>query len=434
MCPNKNPTLPIKPFWGVCNVFGQKEYIKLHTILSANKIQSEKTVNFLRSVFVSERNVVVLSVSILLILIPLSAWWNVLPLYFEDLGASQVEIGLIYSLINITSYGLQLPGGLLADRYGRRLLIALPTFSFIFCYFVAGVAWAWPIAAVAIIVANFFSGIQGPAFTSIIAESVEDKKQGTAFGMFEFFIDLGFVIGPLIGAMLIPFYGYTMFFYATGLVSGFSAFIRLVFLRETLPEKMQKSGRKFVLPKFDKNFLFFLFGCCLFSFTGGLLMPIMARYAQDIIGLSFSQIELMFSVSMVAMLIASIPCGKCIERIGAKKCLGIAFLVADLTVGLWAYSWSFEVALLIMSFSSAFVTLNYVGYNALISQLTVPETRGMAIGFSSLMLGVSAGVGSFVGPLLWVDLAPATPFLLTAVVCIPAALLLIKVDTAQKIG
>lgn len=120
----------------------------------------------------------------------------------------------------------------------------------------------------------------------------------------------------------------------------------------------------------------------------------------------------MFSLSMVAMLFASTPSEKLAGRIGAKKCLTVAFLGAGLTTALWSYSRSIEVAILVMTISSAFVTLNYIGYNALISHLTVFESRGVVIGFSSLLLGIFAGIGSFMEPLLWANFFPALPFLL----------------------
>jgi MFS family permease len=387
--------------------------------------------SFLRSIFVSERNVVMISVSILLVLIPLSAWWNVFPLYLENLGASQVEIGLVYSLFYIITSGSEFVGGFLSDRYGRKLLIVLPTFVFILSHSLTGLALTWTVAAVGFLLTSLFNGIQTPSFISMIAESVDEAKRGRAFGMYEFFLDLGFVIGPLIGGALIPFYGYAPLFYITALACGVSGILRLFFLRETLPEEPQKPIRKFVLPNLDKSFLFFLLGSCLFSFGGGLLTPVTAPYAKGFIGLSFSQIEIMFSVAMVAMLIASVPSGWLVERVGIKKCLGVAWLISGATIGLWAYSWSAEVAVLVMAVSSAFVTLNFIGYNALISQLTVPENRGTTIGFSSLLLGISMGIGSYVGPLVWIGFFPAAPFVLSAIVSIPAVLMLTKVGKTR---
>jgi len=389
---------------------------------------------FLRRVFVSERNVVVLSVSILLILLPEGAWWSVLPLYLGDLGASTIEIGIVYSLFTIMVYGFQFAGGFLSDRYGRKLLIALSTFCLAPSFLVAGMAWTWTLTTVGILLYASFYGVQQPAVTSTVTESVDDKRRGTAFGMVEFFMNFGFVIGPLIGGALIPVYGYAPFFYATALACVVCGFLRLFLLKETLPDKSHESKLRFTPPKLDKNLLFFILGCCLFAFTGGLLEPLFAGYAQEVIGLSFAQVEVMFSVAMVAMLIASIPSGKLVERIGAKKSLAIAFVIVDLTAALWAFSRSFDVSLLVMFLSSMFVVLNFVGYNALISELTATETRGTVIGFSSLMLGISTSIGAFAGPLLWVSYTPATPYIVTGIIGIPSALLLAKVKTSQKIG
>jgi len=53
--------------------------------------------------------------------------------------------------------------------------------------------------AFVVIVINAFSGLQGSAINLMVAESVAERRQGTAFETYRFVINIGGIIGPLIG-------------------------------------------------------------------------------------------------------------------------------------------------------------------------------------------------------------------------------------------
>ena len=90
------------------------------------------TIQRVRNALALERNIVVLSGTVFLILTSLFTWYLLLPLHFRELGANDAEVGLAYSLLGIAFALMQFAGGLLADRYGRKLPIVLPTFLCLF--------------------------------------------------------------------------------------------------------------------------------------------------------------------------------------------------------------------------------------------------------------------------------------------------------------
>ena len=78
-----------------------------------------------------------------------------LPLYFCELGANDAEVGLAYSLLTISFAMMQFAGGLLADRYGRRLPIVLPTFIFVPLYVLAGFTHSWIALLIILLIINW---------------------------------------------------------------------------------------------------------------------------------------------------------------------------------------------------------------------------------------------------------------------------------------
>ncbi|GAH99159.1 unnamed protein product, partial [marine sediment metagenome] len=128
---------------------------------------------------------------------------------------------------------MQFLGGILSDRFGRKLLIVIPSFLFPLIYILAGNSSRWTTLILFLIIANSLSALQLPSFYSMIAESVPKNKRGIAYSGFELFVILGITIGPAIGMMLIPRVEIRYLFYFTSFVTFLCAIARILWLKET---------------------------------------------------------------------------------------------------------------------------------------------------------------------------------------------------------
>lgn len=373
-----------------------------------------------------DRNVFVLSITVFLVDTVLSSWLMVLPLYLEDLGAGMLEVGFCYALINVAWYGLQFPGGLLSDRIGRKSLIVLSTFILIVCYGMLSLASTWLVATLAITISWIFSGLQNPSISSMIAESATKRRRPRAFATYSFFMNLGWAVGPLMGAFLIPLYGFQMLFYTGVIISAVCFVPRLLLLHET--SRRTTESERIVFPKLNRNLAYFIGGCSMFGFASGLFSPVMAPYAEKVFKLSIVEIELMISVAQFAASFASILGGIFVGRVGGKRGLATSFLCSGLGMAIWAFSPSFIPAIVSMAFFSIFFYAFYeVAYGTLLSSLTAPKNRATIFGVTAVMIGLFAAAGSTTGSYLWELYMPVVPFLLTAVLVFPSMAILLRV-------
>jgi len=126
-----------------------------------------------QSLFI-EQNVSVLSLTVLFVLIAFFSWFPILPIYLQELGANDFQVGFSYTLIALSFTLMQFLGGILSDHFGRKLLIIIPSFIFPLLYFLAGNASHWVTLILFLAIANSLSALQLPSFYSMIAESVPE--------------------------------------------------------------------------------------------------------------------------------------------------------------------------------------------------------------------------------------------------------------------
>ncbi|MHA1626632.1 MAG: MFS transporter [Candidatus Asgardarchaeia archaeon] len=119
-----------------------------------------------------------------------------------NLKASPAEFGMISSLgLGLATALVQIPGGKLADKYGRKLLTILPTF----------VAFTIPLLAITTNVWHFMlilgimvaiGNIGNPALSAWMMSSVPDSKRSSISGMASMARGIGAIAGPIFGSYL----------------------------------------------------------------------------------------------------------------------------------------------------------------------------------------------------------------------------------------
>ncbi|MCC6817197.1 MAG: TCR/Tet family MFS transporter [Saprospiraceae bacterium] len=166
-------------------------------------------------------------------------------LIMEITGKSLSDSSVISGWL-MTSYSLMLffcapiIGGL-SDRYGRRPILLITLLIFGLDYLLQALApnihWLYA--------GRIIAGITGASFTvatSFIADVSEPDKKAQNFGLIGAAFGLGFIIGPLLGAVL-GNYGVRVPFYASATL----ALLNCIFGYFVLPESLLKKNRR----KFD---------------------------------------------------------------------------------------------------------------------------------------------------------------------------------------
>ena len=159
-----------------------------------------------------------------------------LPSFLIILGAPVYALGVIEGLSDGASSFVKLFSGDFADKFGRRREFALAgsIATAIFPAFIAAAA-SWLVVLAGRITGWIGKGIRAPARDAIIANSVEKKDLGKAFGFHRAGDTLGAIAGPAIALVLVSTVAIRTIFWLA-VIPGCLAFITLwLFLKERNP-------------------------------------------------------------------------------------------------------------------------------------------------------------------------------------------------------
>jgi FSR family fosmidomycin resistance protein-like MFS transporter len=141
-----------------------------------------------------------------------------LPLLNSDLGISYTMLGALLSLRGIMSSGMQMPAGILVDRYGAKTIL---TIGLAMCamgtLMTAGAVDYWMILLGGIVLGIGNSAFH-PADYSILSASMDEKFMGRAFSLHSFFGNVGNAIAPVVLITITAFYNWRVALLVSGII------------------------------------------------------------------------------------------------------------------------------------------------------------------------------------------------------------------------
>lgn len=170
--------------------------------------------------------------------------------FARRIGLEVAEAALFMSVVVLGGLTLQLPIGILADRYDRRLVLSGALLAVGFCWGILArsAATGSPFYALLILAAAFGGAISSvyPICIAQTFDRLDRKHYVAASGRLLMVYSLGATIGPLLAATLMALYGpYSFFAFESAVAVFFAIFVLFrVWQQAPLPSDQQE---KYVL-------------------------------------------------------------------------------------------------------------------------------------------------------------------------------------------
>src|SRR6476661_10090756 len=243
------------------------------------------------------------------------------------LGASPFAIGLIEGFAESVASILKLFSGYLSDRFGTRKLpvfmgysmaaITRPILAFV---------TSWPQVLVVRMADRVGKGIRGAPRDALIAESVDVKERGFAFGFNRAADHLGAVFGPVAGFILLYFFAansqsptimeYQKVFLFASIPVVFGLLVIAFLVREEKHEHSHVEPPEISLRGFDGTFKKFLVAIALFTLSNSTDAFLLLRATDS--GIAPLMLPLLWMVLHISKVICSLIGGDLSDKIGRK--------------------------------------------------------------------------------------------------------------------
>jgi MFS family permease len=365
---------------------------------------------------------------------------NILPLFLVNvLGVRTSIVGLIEGIAESTASLVKLFSGWISDRMHSRKWLAVlgygisalskPFFLIANTWeLVAGVRWLDRVG----------KGIRTAPRDALVADSIDAKRRGLAFGFHRAADTAGAVVGILI-AVVVIWFAQANSLYLTqhtfqivvmvSLVPALLAVLTLAIGAREVAVKGQRNLPKFAFQALGRPFMVFMVITGVFT-LGNSSDAFLTLRAQNA-GLTVLEILIMLVVFNLVYSLTSTPAGSLSDRIGRNGIIIAGWLIYAVIYFGFAISKASWIFFALYAVYGFYYGLTYGTINALLADLVPVEVRGTAYGSYNAMVGILAFPASLIAGILWqgvgswAGFGPSAPFLFGGCMSLIAALLMI---------
>lgn len=365
---------------------------------------------------------------------------NLLPVFlFSVLGVRTAAIGVIEGAAESSASILKMFSGWFSDRIGARKWLAvlgygLSTLAKPFLY----VATTWGGVLAVRLGDRVGKGVRTAPRDALIADSVDARQCGLAFGLHRAGDTAGAVIGIGIALLVVLAGGrggveldrstFQTIVLLSLIPAGLAVLVLALGARETPVRRDGAEPPRLTLAGLDRRFRYFLGVIALFT-LGNSSDAFLILRARDA-GLSVAGVlGMMLTFNLVYAAMSS-PMGALSDRFGRRRFLvGGWLLYAAVYLGFSRASSGWQTWAL-MAIYGVYYGMTHGVAKAYVADLVPPERRGTAYGAYNAVVGVVAFPASLIAGLLWQGVGDwggfgaSAPFLFGAALALVAAALL----------
>jgi len=339
----------------------------------------------------------ILAISIFSAMLGVGLIVPLLPLYAQDLGATGIQLGIIFGGYGISSSILTPIMGRLSDRRGRKLFLCIGLAG----YTIISLGYVWAATVSQLTLVRVIQGVAGamiiPIAMAYVGDLSPEGEEGKWMGYANaaFFGGLG--IGPLLGGALAERFGMNASFYAMGGLCLLAFLVAVLFLPESRQRKIGEKGHLSFKEMSASPMVRGLFSSRLVQAIGrGGIMTFLPIFVATSIGLGTTLIGVLLTVNMLSMTVLLAPAGRLADRFNRKALVILGNLIYLISLALIPLGNTFWQQIWLCFPRAIGGAISMPAATA----LSVEEGRKFGMGSTMSILMMAMGIGIALGPLL----------------------------------
>ena len=332
---------------------------------------------------------------------------------YQERGLSMTMVGIMFLAAGLCSAAMQMVGGMLADRIGRRPLLLGATGISIILYSALAIligvsAPVWAIMAVFITSWTTLTMIF-PAIRAMVADLSPKNRLTETYGLLRVGGNIGFAAGPAVAGYLMTLLPYAWLLGVAALACIFAFLLILSGLRESYRGGAERIDfRSTFSVATNRSFLMFTILSTLVFLSMGQLFSTLSVFTVDYLGFSTAQYGMLLTANGIIVALSLYPVAWAVNRLSRASGLilgSLLYALGWLTMSWVAdFNWAFVTITVVTAAEVVFTPLAL----SVVAEFSPEDKRGRYMGF----FGLSQTLGISFGPLLGgvlLDAFPADP-------------------------
>lgn len=341
-----------------------------------------------------------------------------------ELGADALGVGLVVAAYSLTNLVLNLAGGALTDRFGRRRVVLVSLAAAPICIAIYGLATTLPVLIAARVVHGAFGGFLMAALFAMLADGAREGERGRTIGRAGALIGLAAVLGPALAGIAAQRLGASTVFLGVAAILA----VGLAVIWRAVPETLSEGARAERRPNTWLRLLrdrrlrlaylaifgleagvgivtgFLKDGIIERQLAAGVEMERALRYASGAQGGLFS----VFAIVAVALMLS--PIARQVDRRGALGLSLVGIGILATSTAILAMSTAIETDTAAMVLYGLGFGLLFPAAAASVGIVAEPAERGRAYGLFNLSFDAGLAVGPLTAGALAVSAVALNPF------------------------
>jgi len=346
-----------------------------------------------------------------------------LPVYMrETLGASPVQIGILYAVTNLFAALTLLLAGKLADRYDRKKIMIAGWLAWLPAPLIFSFARDWLQMLPGMLMWGFWLG--SPTTTAYVITAADKQKLTLTFTTISAGWSMGYIFSPAVGGYLSGTMGMQSVFYLAFIFYALAS-LTLLFIRsqrasqstqQTSEErtsffKLLRTGKLLRLSVFFASIMFVLM----------MFRPFVAQFLADVYRYGDFEIGVLGSVAFFSSAILGVLLGKLGDRSRKSYALAVSMILCSLSlVPLLLFANFYILIAAFFIAGGSYVTWSLM--SSIVGPLAPESCRARWVSIPQTVSMFSSIIAPYVGGFLY-DVSPYYPFMVGIVAALAFALL-----------
>jgi MFS family permease len=352
------------------------------------------------------------------------------------LGVSPEAVGWLISAFTVPGVLLAPVLGVMADRFGRRIVL-VPS---LLVFGVAGAACGLARDFEVLLILRFLQGVGGAALgplnVTLIGDLYDGSRRTTAFGYNAGVLSIGTAVYPAIGGALALIAWHVPFFLP--IVAVPVALVSLSVLKYAEP-KSQTALSAYLrsalqLVRSRQLFLMFTTGVVIFILIYGAYLTFLPFVLERRFGATPLGIGVVFATASVATAVASFLLGRIAERAGERRLILIGFGLYVVTMGSIPFAanlWLIVTLAMGFGFANGITIPTVI---TIVASTTSGEHRAVIMSVNGMVLRLGQTLGPLVAGVAYAWLGLSSAFWVSSALALGMLILLLAVSGKRYAG